>query len=133
MNQILVSVERMKRDIREAAATMSRDEARYLVDTYYQMQEDRMRADARIRAMADSGEPHAIITHLSTQTSTLEGQIKSALDRYTVSHAVGQWMRAIKGVGPVIAAGYMANFDITRRNEQGDGARRQVQRIVRLH
>jgi len=114
MNEGMITVERMSRDIRAAASTLSNQEARYLVDSYYQSQEDRIRADGRVRAMADTAEPHSVIAWLSDQSSTLENQIKSALDKYSMSHPVGEWMRGVKGIGPVIAAGYLANLDISR-------------------
>lgn len=117
--EIVVSVERMKRDIRAAATTLSAQEARYLVDAYYQMQEDRIRSDGRVRAMTETGEPNSVVSWLSTQSSVLEQQIKGALDRYSLSHPVGQWMRRQKGIGPVIAAGFLANIDITRSNTVG--------------
>jgi hypothetical protein len=117
----MVSVERLSRDIRSAAATLSDREARFLVDQYYAFQEDRIRAAGRVRAMGadDPKEPHAVIAWLEGQSSTLENQIKGALDRYSAAHPIGRWMRSYKGVGPVISAGYLANIDITRANTAG--------------
>ena len=120
MSEALITVDRMKRDIRQAAATLSRSEARYLVDCYYQMQDDRIKAANRLRAMQESGEPHSVIDWLQSQASTLEAQIKGALDVYSRSHPVGEWMRSVKGIGPVLAAGFLANIDITRRNENNE-------------
>jgi hypothetical protein len=117
MNE-MVSVERMKKDLREAAVTMSPQEARYLVDSYYQRQEDRIREDGRRRSMEDSGEPHAVLEHLARQSEILEDMIKGALDKYSLGAPVGQWMRSNKGVGPVIAAGFMANLSILKRDEE---------------
>ena len=114
MNEMIVSVERMKKDIRAAAVTLSDKEARYLVDAYYQMQTDRIRANHRVRAMGEALEPHSIIAWLADQSGILEQQLKGALDRYSMTTEVGVWMRSIRGVGPVITAGYMANLDITR-------------------
>lgn len=120
MSDIMIPVERMSRDIRAAAATLSDREARFLVDAYYQFQEDRIRADGRARAMTDLEEPHSVIAWLSSQSSVVENQIKGALDRYSNAHAVGRWMRATKGVGPVIAAGFLANLDINKAQTVGD-------------
>lgn len=119
MSEILVSVERQKRDVRAAAATLSSREARYLVDQYYIHQEMRIRAAGQVRAMSDTGEPHTVLDWLSAQGDTLETQIKGALDKYSMAHPVGRWMRRQKGIGPVIAAGYLANIDITRANTAG--------------
>lgn len=118
-DEIVASVERMKKDIREASIRLSVREARFLVDAYYQMQGDRRRAASRAYALRRSGEPNSVISWLKTQSQTIENQIKVALDRYSAAHPVGQWMRSVRGIGPVISAGYLANLDITRAPTAG--------------
>ena len=121
----LIPITRMSRDIRAAATTLYDHEARFLVDAYYQMQEDRIRSSHRALRMqqplteTERVEPNEVIAWLATQSGTLETQIKGALDRYTLSKPIGAWLRSIKGIGPVIAAGYMANVDIRRSNTAG--------------
>lgn len=110
----LEPVARMTRDLRAAAATLSDHEARFLVDAYYMMQENRIRSAHQVRQLGQSGEPNSVLSFLEDQSSTIEGQIKSALDRYSGAHPVGQWMRAQKGIGPVLAAGLLAHIDITK-------------------
>jgi len=105
-------VERLKRDVRKAAITLKTRQVRFLVDEYYAFQEDRMRAEGRIRAMEESGEPHEIITWVEKQASIFEQQLKGVLDKYSSGHHVGQWMKSQYGVGPVIAAGFLSNIDI---------------------
>lgn len=116
MTNLTMSVERLSRDLREAAKTLSDDEARFLVDAYYQMQKDRIRSSLRIKQLerSDSTEPHSVLSWLESQSQTLENQIRGALDKYSGAHPVGVWARSVKGVGPVISAGYLANCDITR-------------------
>ena len=116
----MASVERLARDVRAAAETLSDREARFLVDAYYAFQEDRLRAAGRIRAMTDDnpGEPHAVIQWLEGQSTTLEHQIKGALDKYSAAHPIGRWMRSYKGVGPVISAGYLANIQMERTDKE---------------
>jgi len=110
----LEHLERLKRDIKDASVTMSADEARFLVDAYYMMQEDRKRAHNQVRALGESQEPHMVIQWLADQSQMLESQIKRALDAYSASHEIGVWAREVTGIGPVIAAGLMAHIDITR-------------------
>lgn len=52
-------IHRLKRDLVKAAATLSIDEARFLVDAYYQIQEHRKTAGNQVRAIAESEEPPA--------------------------------------------------------------------------
>ena len=113
----LASVERLKKDIRQAAATLSDTEARFLVDAYYQMQDDRIRAAAQVRSM--DNEPHAVLSWLGEQSSMLETQVKGALDVYSANHPIGKRIRSVHGVGPVIAAGLLAHIDITRADTAG--------------
>jgi hypothetical protein len=117
----LASVERLSRDVRDAAASLSDREARFLVDQYYAFQEDRLRSAGRVRAMSADNptEPHAVVQWLEGQSGVLENQIKGALDRYSKAHPIGRWMRSYKGIGPVISAGYLANIDIERANTAG--------------
>lgn len=110
--EIIESVKRLTRDLTTAAATMSDDEARFLVDAYYMMQDDRKRSHNQVRALGESVEPHAVIAWLAVQSETLENQIKRALDSYTASHVMGSWMREIHGIGPVLSAGLLAHINI---------------------
>jgi len=103
-------IRRLTRDLRNAARTLGSDEARFLVDAYYVMQEDRKRSFAQDRTLSESDEPHGVIQWLAEQSHTLEGQIKSALDAYTQAHLMGSWMREVHGIGPVISAGLLAHI-----------------------
>lgn len=113
----LPPVTRLSRDLASAAATMSVEEARFLVDAYYLIQEDRKRSTNQVRAMAD--EPHAVLAWFAEQNETLEAQIKRALDRYSDGKLIGQWAKSVHGIGPVIAAGLMAHIDPARDETVG--------------
>lgn len=109
----LEALVRLSTDLREAARHLTRSEARYLVDTYYQIQQYRIEAANQTRAGTESVEPAAFVDWLSTLFHRLEGSIKSALDAYTNEQTVGRWARSIVGVGPVLSAGLLAHIDIT--------------------
>jgi hypothetical protein len=104
------AVQRLSKDLREAARTLSDQEVRFLVDGYYSMQKQRIVQDNRRRAMAD--EPHAVLDWFSSNAMFMENQVKAALDRYSSAHPMGAWTRGIVGIGPVIAAGLLAHIDI---------------------
>jgi len=112
-------VARLTRDIRNAARTLSTAEARFLVDSYYQMQRDRIRAAHQERTLSEGAEPHDTMMWLMGQRVTLEQQVARALDAYSASHPVGDWARSICGIGPVIAAGLLAHIDITKAPSVG--------------
>lgn len=114
--EIIESLEplrRLTRDLKDATATLTPREARYLVDLYYQIQDDRKRAASQMRAMGTE-EPHRLIDWVFGNMDTFESDIKRALDRYSMSQKPGQWARSICGIGPVIAAGLLAHIDITK-------------------
>lgn len=116
---ILEPLTKMAKDLRVAAATLSRDEARFLVDAYYAMQEDRIRDDHQLRQLTANDEPATVLSYLGEQHSLLEQQIAKALDVYSAAQPIGEWMRSIVGIGPVISAGMIAHIDIERATNVG--------------
>lgn len=104
----------MPRDLRKAATTMGDEEVRYLVDLYYQMQENRKGSANQVRALQAEGheEPHETLAFFASQETQLEDQIRGALDSYSAGHKLGAWSREIVGIGPVIAAGLLVHVDI---------------------
>lgn len=107
------AITKLSKDLKLAAATLTDAEARYLVDAYYIMQEDRKRAGNQVTALTKTGEPNQVIAWLEGNAESLENQIKRALDAYSSAHPVGQWLREIRGIGPVLSAGLLAHIDIT--------------------
>lgn len=88
--------------------------ARWLVDYYYAIQDFRIQAQGQLRALdqeRDEG-TFEVGTSLLDGTQSLEKQIKQALAVYSDSIEVGRWSKSIIGIGPVIAAGFLAHIDI---------------------
>ncbi len=115
----LTPITRLSRDLRTAAATLSDKQARYFVDAYYLIQNNRIGADGQVRSMAEDGEPVLLLLWVSEQMRVFENQIKAALDKYSAAHPVGQWARSVVGVGPVIGAGLLAHIDIRKAPTAG--------------
>jgi hypothetical protein len=109
-----VGISKLTKDLKAAARALSYDEARYLVDAYYTMQDNRIRSAAQYRTLEQAGKPNQVIDWLLEQDSAFEQRIKKILDYYTEDHPVGKWMRGIVGIGPVIAAGLLAHIDINK-------------------
>lgn len=116
--ELAASVSKLGRDLAVAGRTMGPKEARFLVDTYYTFQDNRKRAASQIRSMekyqGEHKEPHVLLDWVFVQSKVLEGQIKRALNEYTMGHIMGEWMRDIVGIGPVISAGLLANLEEPR-------------------
>lgn len=112
-------VEKLNRDLRQAAATLGVDEARYFVDVYYSMQNYRIAAANQQRALTKTGEPSEFVAWFNQQLETLENQIRTLLDKWSAAQPMGQWARNVVGIGPVIAAGLLANLDVKRAPTAG--------------
>jgi hypothetical protein len=110
----LEPLRRLTKDIKAAATTLSAGEVRFLVDYYYQLQEDRIRSAHQVRTLTEAGEPHQVIGWLGENTGMLERNIKSALDVYTDGQRVGRWSKSIVGIGPILSAGLLAHIEIER-------------------
>lgn len=110
----------LRSDLKNAAKLLSHEEARYLVDLYYQMQEFRKGAGNEIGALKRGNEPQsAILNWVFGEAEVIENEIKRALDKYTDTQPMGIWSKSIVGVGPVIAAGLLANIDLTKCKTAG--------------
>jgi len=118
---------KLSKDLKNAAATLTDSEVRYLVDAYYTLQNDRIRANNQVRGslkedIADGAvkpEPHEILTWLASNSQTLENQVKRALAAYVATHKMGAWLTSITGIGPVISAGLLAHIDINIADTAG--------------
>lgn len=106
-------------DLRKVVGELEESEVRYLVDTYYQVQEYRKRAANQGRAAGEAEEPAAAILLVLDQFEGMENAIRSALDRWTDEHPMGRWAKAHLGVGPVISAGLIAHIDPERATTAG--------------
>ena len=116
---MMETLQKITKDLKEAAKTLTDKEARYLVDAYYIMQDSRMRSFAQVREMDALKEPNDTISWFAAQNELLENEVKKALDVYSANHPVGKWLRAQLGIGPVIAAGLLAHIDIRKAPTAG--------------
>ena len=110
---------KLSKDLREAARLMSRAEVRYLVDSYYMMQQNRIRFANQNRALVEQQEPSSLIPWLTEQSERFEKEIRKALQPWAEEQPVGLWCLSICGIGPVITAGLLAHIDIEKANTAG--------------
>jgi len=107
-------IDLLSRDLARVASTMSANEARFLVGQYYKIQEDRKRSDSQVAELSKNDQPHAVMSWLLYNNETFEKGIAKALDVYSASSPMGEWLRSIFGIGPVIAAGLLAHINIDK-------------------
>lgn len=115
---------RVSRDIKQAAATLSLQEVRYLVDLYYEAQGYRIAAANQVRALQraePTPEPQSLLVWANSSFRIVEDEIKKGLDVFSRSEAsgLGLWLRSIMGIGPVIAAGLLAHVQPGEKSTVG--------------
>ena len=116
---MLVAFAKLSADLKKGARELTPSQARYVVDTYYQVQQFRIEAANQVRAATAQGEPVAFLEWIALLTKRLEGTIRSALNEYTETVVSGRWAKSITGIGPVISAGLAAHIDIRRAETAG--------------
>lgn len=110
---------RLSADLKRSARLLTQQQARYLVDSYYQQQDQRIRAGGRLRAASTGGEPHEIMEWDLKNMKRREDDLKLALGEFAKTYRVGQWLQSICGIGPVISAGLLAYIDIRKAKTAG--------------
>lgn len=115
---ILTPLTKLSKDVKEAASLLGRDEVRFIVDTYYTLQEHRIAMEAQTRSL--TGKPHEVISFFAAQSRSIESQAKSVLDAYSSHDKLGRWARSIVGIGPVLSAALLAHIDLTKAPHYGN-------------
>lgn len=106
--QSLPLVARLSKDLRQGARGLGMMDARYLVDTYYAVQKLRIAIGNRKKASERSGEPSDLTDYLEKQLELLEKYTATALGEFADAHPLGQWLKTIVGIGPVLSAGLIS-------------------------
>ncbi len=104
----------VRKDLRKAAETLTIPQARFLVDQYYAWQDFRIQSTNQVAALTKTDEPHEGVAYIGRQHHEVEQTIAAILDSYTKHEATGMglWARDVVGIGPVIAAGLLANVSM---------------------
>jgi len=94
----------------------SRQEIQTLVNLFYQMQDFRKAIREQIRSIQDNEEKKTsvvILDYFLKNTTVIEINCQKVLELICMNSEVGRWLLQIKGIGPVLAAGCLAYFDVT--------------------
>jgi len=114
-------IEKLRKDLRQAAATLSLQEIRYLVDLYYQIQDFRKAAENQVNTLGKGGELVNVLSWAFGSMETIENEIKYALNVYTNREptGMGSWAKSICGIGPVLSAGLLAYINVEKAPTAG--------------
>lgn len=118
MTTIPEFTEMTKQVRKDIASRLDADQARLLVDYYYQVQDYRIQATGQARAITqevdEGAEALNLFEYVGGEMSRTEAWIRHALDAYSDAHVPGVWAKSIVGIGPVLAAGLLAHIDIEK-------------------
>ena len=106
-------VRKLHKDIMLSSLTLGKKEAGFLVDTYYSFQKLRLMNAAKLRALIQQEKPSEVMDYMQDEMKVLEAEIRGKLQWFAESDPVGQWLLGIRGIGPVLASGLLAYFDVT--------------------
>ena len=123
MNNSIKGMKLSKRAFRNQPIDMSTGYIRHLVTSYYTLQGDRIKisnqSGAIERSQEEGEEKNIIMQYFTEQLKQTEENVQVFLDVWTDRHPVGKWLKSITGIGPVIAAGLIARFDVRKTQTAG--------------
>ncbi|MAH44259.1 hypothetical protein CMI37_00410 [Candidatus Pacearchaeota archaeon] len=97
-----------------AADMASKDEIRFLVDSFYQIQNMRIRTANQIRSLQGSGIDNDVIQWFGDYNELVEEDLDKILQYWAEGQKLGQWCLSIHGIGHRITASLMAYIDIEK-------------------
>src|SRR5438309_172619 len=112
--ETLTPTRRFLRKDLAAADKLGLAQVRYLVDSYYTVQDWRKAANSQTTALGKAEEPNDLVAWVGTDSGILEENIKRILASWAEAQPICQWAMSICGIGPVISSGLAAHIDITR-------------------
>lgn len=129
MQDTLDNMKLSKRVFKKVPLDDSTDYIRHLVSFYYMMQDNRIKINnqsSSIERRKESEEDEnlndldsVMMQFFTGQMEEVEENLKVFLDVWTDRHPIGKWLKSITGIGPVIAAGLIARFDVTKSQTAG--------------
>ena len=89
-------------------------EIRYLIERYYQVQEHRIAMANQVRALKEAGEETNPLNDYYERFHTIEKDIAKYLAGSVKDHPMWNWMKKVKGIGPILASILLSTIDIRK-------------------
>lgn len=119
----LADFDKITKELKCSMITCSTSDIRFCVQSYYQLQDLRIALGGQLRSIEQSASagsdvgsaPQAqVLQWLFNNILGLETEVKKALDIWSDSNEVASWCKKVMGIGPVLSAGLVVYFDITK-------------------
>lgn len=112
----------LRKDARRAVASLAAaggeglTVVRYLVQTYYDHQHNRIEAANRLRASNKANAPSAVMDWLLGRDEQTEKAVRAILEEYVKVEptGMGEWAMLTVGIGPVLSAGLLSLIDMNK-------------------
>lgn len=123
---LLENITKIPKQLEASLVTATISDIRFCVQAYYQLQGMRIALAGQLRSIEQgkSGGVKTAGNTLAPQAEVLqwlynnvlgmENEIKRAMNIWSDSNPVASWAKQVTGIGPVISAGLVAYFDVTR-------------------
>lgn len=112
---IVTEVERFKlKDAMDSIVSMSEQEVRLAVSTYYQLQEYRKSSANQLRTLVEGEKNSEFMEFIFKQMKMMERTANNVMKAWAEHNTVATWSMSIAGIGPVLSSGLSAHIDITR-------------------
>jgi hypothetical protein len=120
----------LSKELLKAGSKLKPSEGRFLVDRYYQLQDDRIKSEGQLRSLYKGEEwpdyikealknPATILEWMHTINMQLEEEIKKALKKFAENNFMGKWAMEQCGIGPVLSAGLLVHLEIEQAPTAG--------------
>jgi hypothetical protein len=90
---------------------ITKTQVRFLVETYYDLQKDRIRNSNQCFQLNEAGTPSIFHEWLTENFHRLEKNIEYILRLWVMSDALGERLMSVCGIGPILSAGLLAYID----------------------
>jgi hypothetical protein len=106
------AIVKLDKDLKEAAQTMTRADARTLINIFYDIQHVRIRLSNQVDAAIDNGRPCDLLKWALKNEEVYERNCLNSLQIWTRKHPITKrWVEQLYGVGPITCAGMIAYLD----------------------
>ena len=113
-------IDKASKDTRSKIVNLGQEEIKYIIGTYYDMQDSRIRANNQSKALNTREKPNELLSWLRDCDHLIENEIKKTMEHYVKYFEIGNWLNNITGIGPVISAGLIAFVDFEKAKTAGN-------------
>lgn len=107
-----LAINRLSKDLKDAATLLTRSDVRALVDLFYMQQRQRIRINNQITAAKKDARSSDLLGWALNNQKLFESNCQRALEGWCQQYEiVDRWVKKIYGVGPIITAGMLAHLD----------------------